>query len=84
MPPDKAERRPPWQESGALDITRGDGDKAMVTPRPSVRLARLQAARCPLALAALRLADPAVIAAVARWHPSAHCPAVRRERAARG
>jgi hypothetical protein len=38
--------------------------------------------RCPLARAALRTHDPAVVAAVARIHGPDHCPAARRERAA--
>jgi hypothetical protein len=43
---------------------------------------RLQAAvDCPLARAAFRSRDAAVIAAVARHHPPSRCPAIRRERA---
>jgi hypothetical protein len=33
--PPNAERRPPWQESGALDITRGDGDEISVHRDPA-------------------------------------------------
>lgn len=44
--------------------------------------AQLRQRRCPLLRAAARLGDPAVMAAVARLHPPARCPAARRERAA--
>ena len=66
-PPDRRERRP-RQESGALDITRGDGDIAMVNRR------------CPLIAAALRIGDYEVMLAVAELHPAELCPA-RREAA---
>ena len=65
-PPDRRERRP-RQESGALDITRGDGDEAMVT-------------RCPLIAAALRIGDYEVLLVVAELHPPGRCPARRQPR----
>jgi len=37
--------------------------------------------RCPLRAAALRLADPAVLAVVQLVHPPEFCPAARREAA---
>ena len=59
QPPDKAERRP-RQDGGALEVTRGDGDTAMVT-------------RCPLIAAALRIGDYWVLLAVAELHPAERC-----------
>ena len=38
---------------------------------------RVQAQSCPWMRAALRLADPAVIAAILLLHPAARCPAAR-------
>lgn len=39
-------------------------------------------AECPLLRAAIRSGDPTVAAAMERFHPPAHCPAARKERAA--
>lgn len=74
QPLDNAERRPPWQESGVLDITRGGGDKRRI----AAAALRLQAERCPWMRAAYRLGDPMVIAVVVRLHSPAQCQAVRR------
>ena len=59
QPPDRRERRP-RQESGALDITRGDGDIAIL-------------ARCPLIRAALACGDLWVQLAVNAYHPAERC-----------
>ncbi len=65
-PPD-AGRRPAGGRDG--DRMR-DGDGIITMLRPG----------CPLVRAAAA-GDPAVLAAVARWHPPSRCPAARRRSA---
>jgi hypothetical protein len=64
----EAERRP--GKGGAQKMHMGDGI--------TLRVQR----DCPLVRAAVRLRDPAALAAVRRWHPPSRCPAARRQRAA--
>lgn len=70
MAPD--EGRPGAGRPQGGDKMRGGGIGNSVTRR----------AQCPLVKAAARLGDPAVIAAVERWHPPMLCPSVRLGRAA--
>jgi hypothetical protein len=52
----------------------------LTDPPPPARVPPLIQHRCPLVRAALRLGDPAILAAVTRWHPPSRCAAARRER----
>ena len=64
-----------------MDSVRQDTGPVPLADAAAELLARLRQRRCPLLAAAVRLADPAVLAVVQLVHPPEFCPAARREAA---